>query len=327
MSKRKRSYSFRKLFDGEDIRVFYFGEDKARVMMTFTRWANSPPGNLVSPTVAHVGGLGFVGFAALKNHRWQTPELPAAFEAVNKVFGDGKSITTFGVSMGGTGAVLASQFIGVEKIVAVSPRPAPAPRPFVSGLTLEEAIHNNPLHDPHGSLKDMIIPLAPSINNLTETNILYDPFFKLDLPFIDIIEEARGKVIRWPLPFAGHTPLQELKLAGLNRQFMTQMFIDDDFDAARDTYRQARSKSGLFEFQKGVRMEHRSDRRDQEKYIAFLTSLLERYGNNVLWLEERAEAFRQMHDYVHCVSDYQTCFELTKRKKFSKLIFKVSKKL
>lgn len=317
--KKPKPYSLSKIYEGEDIRVVAFGLEKKRVLMTFTQWANKPPRKPFYPTAAHAAGLGFVGFVSLRNHRWQTQELPDAFSAARKLLAPEQSITTFGVSMGGTGAIFASQFLDVKRVIAVAPRPTSVPPASLELGDEEAAAFGNEVSDPYGAQERMIVKLGPNKRAETEINILYDPFYKTDTPFVDIIEAARGTIRRWPFPFANHTPLQELKLSGLLRDFTRKAILEDDIDGAWDIYRRARYEGGLFSYNAALRRESLDARQNHSRHIDVLNSHISTYGPSSTWLEARAGLLALEKKHLQAAKDYEHCETLTGRKKFQKL--------
>ncbi|MFN3313496.1 MAG: hypothetical protein ACK46Q_08515 [Hyphomonas sp.] len=321
--KESRPYAFSKIYEGKDIRVFYFGMENERILMTFTQWANKPPRKPFYPTVAHVAGMGFIGFVSLRNHRWQTPELPEAFDAIKKILRSNHSITTFGVSMGGTGAIFASQFIDVKRVIAVAPRPTSAPSSNLELGDEESASFASEVASPFEAQERMIIKLSQNISDRTEINILYDPFYKVDTPFVEIIEAARGKVKRWPLPFANHTPLLELKQSGLLREFTQKAIVDNDINGAHALYRRARYENGLFSYNASLRRNCLQLRKNRPQHFDVLNNHISSYGPNYTWLEARAAFLAFEKKYLLAARDYEHCETLTGRKKFAKLAEKM----
>lgn len=322
--KSKQKHQYQTLFDGKDIRVKYFGGGASRALVTFTKWAAKPPAKPVFPSLAKAGGMSFIGFQSLRNHRWQTEELPEACARVQELLGADCDVTTFGMSMGATGAVLAAQFLPTNRVVAVAPRPVPPPDlKAVDQPEDDDQVYRNVLRHPREAQARMIIPLRPWARPDTDCSILFDPFHDIDRPFVSLIRERCGEIDRWPLAFSGHMVLSRLKTAGVMRQFTTEMLINGDKHAARQIYRDARHRLGLHLYHLGMRQIGQQKGRFPSAVVGLSEYLTERYGPNVQWVERMAEANASMKKYDKAAAAYDLCYRVSGRKKFSRLSHKL----
>ncbi|RJE79095.1 hypothetical protein [Paracoccus sp. JM45] len=222
------------IYEGYDLRVVMRGADRSRMLLAFSHWAAKPPHKPVLPGMAHDFDMGYSGFIAKKNHWWQTPEFPDACEALYRAVGSEVALCGVGAAMGGAGAILAAQFLKMDRLLAAAPLiyvdPAWAPWETRFQQVVEQS--------------RVIHPLRPSLNPELVHHILYDPFFALDSAHVPLVRNAGRKLSRWPLPFAAHTPFLHMKDSGQLRGFFDAYFRRDDPAAAHAILRKCRNDHG-----------------------------------------------------------------------------------
>lgn len=222
------------IYDGADIRVVMRGAERSRMLVAFSHWAARPPHKPVLPTMAADFGMGYACFLAKRNHWWQTRDFPAACAALAEKLTLDIALEGFGASMGGAGAMLAAQYLPMQRLLAAVPLiyvdPAWAPWETRFQQVVEDC--------------RVIHPLAPALNAGMVHHVIYDPFFAADTAHLPQVRATGRNLIRWPLPFAGHTPLLHMKDSGRLRDFFDAYFRRQDFTAARAIIRNCRNDHG-----------------------------------------------------------------------------------
>lgn len=292
------------LFSGKHIRVYSDNVDRPRTLMTFSHWNKRGP---INPGLAEAAGMGFVGFVALQNHWWQTHEFVEALKAVICHLNHNPDVVAFGSSMGGAGALLAAQFVPVTTVLAIAP-------PIIVDVEYApwEERFQNVAH-----LTKQIYALGPNANPETRTFIAYDPFFKDDVNHLQLMTAAGRSFTRWPLAFSKHTPLLEVSKAGLYRDFTTAFFVNNDPKAAHAILRAARSRRGMIDMKFRQRAGGFGRARfNAPEYIRCLTSLIEKYGEQIEMLHERAKANMIQGRPDLAVLDFERCCKLENRRRF-----------
>ena len=307
----------RRLYSGEAIRVFADDLDAPRTLVTFTNWAQKPPRRMIYPSLAQAAGMGFVGFVALQNHWWQTPEFEPALRAVESRLAGHDDVTMFGASMGGAGALLASQMIAAERVMAVAPpvivdqKYAPFEKRFESVAHLTRVIYH----------------LGQTASPDTETVAVYDPFLQADVMQLRYLEGHGRAFERWPLPFSGHTPLLALKRAGLLRDFNTAFFIENAPKRAKQILRSARHTLGTVQLRNLQRRTYGRRRYLEPGYVSDLTALMSEFPNDVEHYEERGLAYERQGQLSLALQDFVTCVQLNGRKRYRRHITRLETQL
>lgn len=274
-----------------------------RILMTFTHWNKRKP---VNGSLAASAGMGYVGFAAQQNHWWQVEDLPEAFAKVQAILAPDATITTFGSSMGGAGALLAAQFLPVSTVLSVAPPIIVDPE-----VAPWEQRFRNVEH-----LTKCIFPLGPNINPDTRTFIVYDPFFSHDVDHLQLMKKAGRPFQRWPLPHSQHSPLLELAKAGLYRDFTSAFFIDEDPARAYAILRASRHSRGIPQWKWALKKLFPGGRHHNADYIALLSWLIDRYGAQIEFLEERGLAYWRQASLDRALEDFRRCVEIENRGRY-----------
>lgn len=300
-----QAYSFKTIFRGDSIRVVGFDWDRAEVLMTFTRRAANPPHKPFSPGLAKANGLGFIGFVSLDNHWWQTDDFPRAIDALQERLDPRTNVTAYGTSMGGSGALLASQFMKISNcVVSVPP------------LIIDQAYSP---WEPRfqGSWKGRPLLHVPQFDKIQpeQTTVIYDPFHKIDREHIRHMGRSGLRMQRIPAPFMGHTPLEEVQKAGFYREFSQALIVNGNVAAARQLVRRSRNARGLFEY--NVIKRRYADRAGDK--VALFDRLIAAYGPQEYLLENRAAALTDAGNHAAASLDFSELVKMTKRKKFVKL--------
>ncbi|MFN3313497.1 MAG: hypothetical protein ACK46Q_08520 [Hyphomonas sp.] len=299
------TYSLKTLFRGESIRVVGFDLDRANILMTFTRRAANPPHKPFSPGLAKANGFGFIGFVSLDNHWWQTEEFPLAFDCLKRQICAEAKITAYGTSMGGSGALLASQFMSIKNCIVASP-------PLI--VDQEYAPWEPRFQE---SWKDRSLLHIPdfSKNQPEMTTVVYDPFHKIDRQHVRHMTDSGLRIRRIPAPFMGHMPLEEVRRSGLYREFSQEMIINGNVFAAREIVRKSRNARGVFEYNLILRRNYMEPINRAETF----DRLISKYGPQDYLLEYRASALQRAGRYAEAHLDLAELVKMTGRKKFVKL--------
>lgn len=308
---KKTAYNFKTIFRGETIRIVGFDMDNPNMLMTFTSRASSPPRQPFSPGLAKAYGWGFIAFIALQNHWWQTPELPDAFACAMEHMAASPEIVTYGTSMGGAGAILASQFINVHRCVAVA-------APLI--IDQDYSPWEKRYQDSWEGLQLLYSPNFKAKQPKT-TYISYDPFFAYDNLHVRKMHEDGLKFKRLPLPFTGHAPLNEVLAAKQYRNLTEALVINGDYQTAREIFRHTRNARGTFSYS---HLQRRIFKNNESVHdiIEKISKLIEIHGRHDLLVEGRADQLYSVGRYTEAYADYNDLHERTKRKKFFKLMRK-----
>ena len=309
--KKKTAYNFKTIFRGETLRIVGFDMHKPNVLMTFTRRASNPPHQPFSPGLAKAYGWGFVAFVSLQNHWWQTPELPAAFACAKEHMSNNAKIVTYGTSMGGAGAILASQFVDVHRCVAIA-----AP------LIIDQAYSpwEERYQDSWEGLEVLHSPDFEARQPKT-TYVAYDPFYSYDNLHVRKMHEDGLKLRRLPLPFSGHVPLNEVLAVDRYRDLTEALIIKGDYQASKRIFRETRDARGTFSYsylQKNISQ----DPEEFDEIITAISNLIKAHGRQEFLVEGRADRLFSAERYAEAHADYADLFERTKRKKFLKMMLK-----
>ena len=230
------------LFYGKDIIVVAKLFDSKECIITFTAWGKEvqlpmPPfaaGLLDTQNISHICII------SMSNHWWSTGEWIPCLNAVKNFISlnNLKKTVLYGGSMGGYGALLASNCLVPDRVVvfgaqfSISPKVIPADSRWLSDW-------NNLF-----SNKDMKLPEVPFSS---EVIYLYDPN-TIDKLHAHQYKEAIKQICFIRFPFAGHevfNTLKELKLAG--EIALYTLSFDHSIDSIREfccvSYRENRRDS------------------------------------------------------------------------------------
>ncbi len=225
-----------RIFNGTAITAFANIDPKAdRALVTFANWAKNPPRKPVFPSLAAAYGMSYFGLVARQNHWWQTEEFPQALLEIADLTRDRMEIVCFGTSMGATGALLARRFIGSAFTLAVSPQYA---------ITPQDAPWEDRWRGIAAALPQIIRPDSPT-NLCARTAVLYDPFHRSDSRHVAHIA-AGGPIVRLPLAFSDHAPLEQIKAAGHLDAFTQAAIVANDMAQSRAIVRSSRDANGNF---------------------------------------------------------------------------------
>lgn len=281
--------------------------------MTFSRRASTPPHRPFHPGLAKAFGWGYVGVVSLQNHWWQTEDMGPAMAAVQSVLREDVALTTYGTSMGGAGAILASQFIDIERCVAAAP-----PLIIDQGYSPWE----ERFQDSWEGLTLLHVPDFAQ-RQPQKTFVIYDPFLDLDLQHVTKMADEGLRVTRLPAPFMGHIPLSEIALAELYPQFTEALVINGDEAMARSIIKQTRNARGVFDYNMLMRGKDLLDPAfDNDDHIGKLEELIRRHGPHDYLREARAEMMYKTARYAAALEDYEELFARTKRRKFERMSIK-----
>jgi hypothetical protein len=196
------------IFDGNDLRVISMeAKNKDRLIVSFSGLYKKHP-----ETTGF--GQGFFGkhdisaiyIISKASHWWQTPEFRLALNEVRR-FADQnffEHVITYGISMGGYGALIASDQLRAERVVAFAPQYSinPDEVPWETRwLKYARKIQFQGNDFANDVCKGDII-------------LFSDPFCSLDQKHIDLIQKHRS-ITNVKVPFSGHELARVLRDCGL----------------------------------------------------------------------------------------------------------------
>ena len=193
-------------------------------------------------------GIPAVHFVSLRNHWWQTAEMEAALQAVENL--DLRSrfsgITAYGSSMGGHGALIFSERLQADRVLAFSPQFA---------LHGRNASWNSVWAKETEDLTELY-RLEDGCSQVANILVVVDPTRKFDMVHVNAIQSHRDiRVLR--IPFGAHPPMRYLNDQRLLAPLAEGMVF------------------GTFNFQK-FRHLVRSDRRRNLRYLLGIARRLHR---------------------------------------------------
>lgn len=227
------------LFDGEDIRVVIAPQDDRRLLVvSFTGRDHKPP----APTGAGAGFLSKNAIDAVhviskKNHWWNTVEWPEALGAISAYAVERRTeeLVTYGSSMGGHGALVASRLLGAARVVAYAPQFSVDPQIV-------------PWETRWASDTSRIAFVGPTFAQAAAAQAIYifsDPFFAPDQHHVDaILHHVQVQHMR--VTFSEHDVSRVLSdcelLSSVTLKALRGMLSEGDFTR---TYRAKRNKTAL----------------------------------------------------------------------------------
>lgn len=193
------------IFDGADIVVRQRLEPESDLLVFCFSARNSAKRNLMTPgeQIQGPGEAFFVKrqipvilFTARWNHWWQTPEMDRLVDLLEAqgTFQRYRSIVTYGMSMGGYGALMYSKRLHASRVIAVAPQYTLDPKRVPGERRWRE---DRERYRPH--YDDMDAGLISS----GQVALLYDPLFKADRVHVRLIEQHRP-VDSIVVPFSSH---------------------------------------------------------------------------------------------------------------------------
>ena len=161
-------------------------------------------------------GWSAVFVTAKVNHWWQIPERDEMCAAIREAIGGYPKRTTYGISMGGYGALVLGGMSGCGRILALSPQTVISDPRIPLAPAWKSAIAERPiLRD------DVVADLAGIV-----PEIVYDPHNGDDRAHVDYLK-ARMPVTERRLPYAGHKLMLTLHQCGMLAPVMAGLIRDD----------------------------------------------------------------------------------------------------
>ncbi|MFG1481147.1 hypothetical protein V5F53_21235 [Xanthobacter sp. V4C-4] len=193
------------IFDGADIVVRQRLEPESDLLVFCFSPRNGSKRNLTKPGDQIVGSgepffvkrqIPAILFTARWNHWWQTPEMDEAIRLLEEqgIFERYRTIVTYGMSMGGYGALMYSNRLHAKRVIAVAPQYSLDAKRVPGERRWGEDRKQYRNH-----YDDMSEGLIPS----GQVTVLYDPLYKADRVHAGLIAGHRP-VDHVMVPFAVH---------------------------------------------------------------------------------------------------------------------------
>ncbi len=202
-------------FPGDTLVIYFSGRNGISKMRPDEtgEWGPSPSEQFFSKN--QIPAIFFYGHW---NHWWQTPEMDTVIALLRDtgVLGSYKTIVTYGMSMGGYGALMYSSKFGAHRVIAGMPQYSidPARMPEERRWTNDKA-RINFIYD------DMEVGLTKT----GEVAVFFDPLFRPDRLHVDQLYQHRP-ITALPVPFAIHGLGSALNDMGILSSSIVTMILE-----------------------------------------------------------------------------------------------------
>ncbi len=212
LGKRKQTI----LHDGADLVVRQHLEHRGdTLVISFAardgraKWRGKPASEIVGPaeTFLNKNKIPSISFYNRWNHWWQTPEMDEVIDKLHRerILSKYKTIVTYGMSMGGYGALMFSERLGAHRVLAGVPQYS------IDGEKI-------PTETRWGADRERIVlqhdDMDAGLIKGGEVMVLFDPLFRADCIHVDRLRRHRA-ITALPVPFAVHGPGGLLKDMGI----------------------------------------------------------------------------------------------------------------
>ncbi|WP_162238803.1 hypothetical protein [Brevundimonas sp. Leaf363] len=229
----------RMLFDGDEIRVRATDHGGDLLVITFTHRMSAEPTEGFAEVALNRLNVSNIVFISRRPHWWQVDDMARAVAAVcaDPLFARAGRRILYGSSMGGHAALHASNALGADHIVLISPqaRMKPEAAPF-EGRWREDvaAIPDFERED-----------LDRGLSRTARVTLFYDPAMPEDAAHADLVRAIRPVDIV-PTRFMGHLALACLRDGGRLGDLLRAIVADEDASVLRHLVRQARGRSLVY---------------------------------------------------------------------------------
>lgn len=240
------------IYDGLDIAVYFDYLSDDGVVFSFSGFdAHKTQRHRYADGFIQSLGLSGVFFCAKDNHWWQTKELWEAIEVVNVYTRNIKKRISYGQSMGGYGALLASKHLKSFALVT-------APQTCISDKSL-------PLHPVWRENIERFHLVRDDVADLIQYNlgtiIIYDNLCDIDRRHFAHISKKKG-VLGIRVSFGTHYIPKALVEMGLFSKIITNLMLNDNFSVQH------------------IRREIRENRLLSKTYVEAILSAVKKRGLN-----------------------------------------------
>lgn len=266
------------IFDGHDIVVSaVLGFDNPDLVISFSSRNNS--GLHVDTPALEVNNEGesffykrqipAIYFFARDNHWWQSEEVFEAIRLLNAMCIREKytTITTYGLSMGGYGALMFSNLLQADRVIAIAPQYSIDSRvvPFETRW-LEDRQRVSFIYD----------DMSKGLIKNGQVIIFYDKFFDFDKRHVDLIKSHR-EVDHFLVNFSTHTVARALNDMGIFSRIMETVFRGQmNKTEFYQLIKQDRRKSPLLLHNMAVQIRKKGHKATASKLFVIAMDLLEK---------------------------------------------------
>lgn len=219
-------------FDGQDIAVVgNLFPDPERLVISFSSRINSgkpilaPVQELLQRETDTVfegesffakRGIPAVFFLARRNDWWQSPEIWDAIKTLQdfNLWDKYHHITTYGLSMGGYGALVFSKAVKANRVIAIAPQ---------FSINTDVVPFETRWAEDRERIRFLYDDMADGLIRDGEVIVFYDRFFDFDKRHVDMIAELRP-VEKFLVNFSTHTVARALNDMGIFSQIMERLF-------------------------------------------------------------------------------------------------------
>lgn len=177
-------------------------------------------------------------FFARTNEWWQTPSIFKAIQAVQDygIRARYKDICTYGLSMGGYGALMFSKKLQVDRVVAIAPQ---------YSIDSQVVPFETRWQDDRSRVQFQYDDMAEGLIKQGQVVVFYDRFFEFDHLHVEMIEKHRP-VDRFLVNFSTHTVARSLNDMGILSRVMERVLTNQMSKREFvEVIRRARKKSPL----------------------------------------------------------------------------------
>lgn len=241
-------------FDGKDIAVVgNLFPDSERLVISFSSRINSgkpilaPVEELLQRETDTVfegesffskRGIPAIFFLARRNDWWQSSEIWDAIKTLENfnLWNKYEHITTYGLSMGGYGALIFSKAVRANRVIAIAPQ---------FSINTEVVPFETRWAEDRERIQFTYDDMADGLIQDGEVIVFYDRFFDFDKRHVDMIADIRP-VDKFLVNFSTHTVARALNDMGIFSQIMERLFNRQlNKKEFRDLVRSYRNRSPL----------------------------------------------------------------------------------
>ena len=160
-------------------------------------------------------GIPALFFTARWNHWWQSPEMFEAIEVIRSrgLLSGFSHVSTYGMSMGGYGALMYSAALGADRAIAVAPQ---------YSLDSNVVAFETRWPEDRARLRFIYDDMDKGLIKSGEVIVMFDPFFPHDSAHISLLRRHR-RLTELPVSFATHTVARAINDMGILSKSMAEL--------------------------------------------------------------------------------------------------------